>query len=321
MTKLNESQIKLALTTAKAVSAARDARRESSHFAQTDPSEHSKIHANERAAENLLASFLAKAGFEVDTFEKIRAQNQIELDRVQAQRKDEAIKRSSAVRETLRFQVASRLKTVASLPTEQRVLLDTPFLIWATQGLLFDSSLVEPANSFAKISINRTKADYEDFGYEELSFYFLFQNPSDKFAIFNVDGYLVANGYCEVWSNAGTMIGLRSSNLHIRADLRLWEWWNHPPTEPFPQVDQSQPVADLFCESGGWFASPAGRSKYVYRGYDLQYNRFLIPPKEFAVIEVAVSIKYWFSEGGIDVDFASGDFQVTCPAVLLTILN
>ncbi len=313
MPKISESQIKLALA------APRDARSLSSQFAPGYLSGDSGIRANERALGDLLASFLAKTGFDVDAFEKINAQNDIALDRIAKEQKDDAVKRSSSVRDSLRHQVGGRLKTPEALPNgPQYVLLDTPFLIWPTHGLAMDTSHVEPANSFAKVRVDRYG---DDDARQELGFYFIFQNPSDRIAVINADAYLVASGFCGVRSDPGMAIGLRQANVHIVAHLHLWEWWNQPPTEPFPQVDQTHDVLRVSCDSSGLFASASSDVKYVFRGYDLRYISFVIPAHDFVVLEVVLSIHYWFAGGSIDADFSSGDCRVMCPAVLLTILN
>src|SRR5215211_769898 len=63
MPEYDESQIKMALTAAKDLSVARDARRPYSTLPQADIRERSEIVANRRRVENLLASSFIKAGF------------------------------------------------------------------------------------------------------------------------------------------------------------------------------------------------------------------------------------------------------------------
>ena len=74
MPEYDEDQIKMALTVAKDLSVARDARRPYPALDQADIRDRSEIRANRRAAENLLASSFIKAGFEVDKFEELLAQ-------------------------------------------------------------------------------------------------------------------------------------------------------------------------------------------------------------------------------------------------------
>jgi hypothetical protein len=47
----------------------------------------------------------------------------------------------------------------------------------------------------------------------------------------------------------------------------------------------------------------------------------LVPPHASVVFEVAAQVSYGNANGSISVDFASGDFAVTCPAVLVTVVS
>ena len=321
MAAIKESQIRMALTAAKGISGVRDARWDDSAFRPPDLSERSQISANQRTVKTLLGPCLTKAGCEVEKFGDVLAQNQLALRRVMERRRGEALKRSSSVKETLRQGLNSRQKTLEQLGTlvasPQYELLNSPFLIWPTLGVFFDSSSIEPSNSWAKIKVDSDRSS----GYEELSFYFLWENPSDRLAVVNVDAYLVASGFCTVGRDGGFWPGERYSSLALDAHLYLLEWWNQPPTQPLPQTDQTQRVLDLSTYGGGFGDVVAIEVANVFRGYDLRFEMFLIPPHGVVVFEVALSISYGNSEGNIHVDFASGDFEVICPAVLVAILT
>src|ERR671916_2241987 len=115
MPEYDESQIKMALTAAKDLAAARDARCQDSPPSQADIHARSEIAANRRAADNLLASSFIKAGFEVDKFEELLAQNRSALRRIAEIRKAEAVGRSSSAKETLRHAVEGRRKVMKHL--------------------------------------------------------------------------------------------------------------------------------------------------------------------------------------------------------------
>jgi hypothetical protein len=119
----------------------------------------------------------------------------------------------------------------------------------------------------------------------------------------------------------GIISGDRYSQLWLSANLYPLEWWNQPPTQPFPQTHQSQQALFLHTNTGGWGSVGALESKAVFRGYDLSHTLMLVPPHGVVVFEVATSISYSNADGAIAVDFASGDFEVICPAVLVTILS
>ncbi|HZO86709.1 MAG TPA: hypothetical protein VFB38_00115 [Chthonomonadaceae bacterium] len=324
---MNEAQIKAALAAAKGLDAAREARR-NLDLRQANLSQRLPIRANRRAVGNLLTPLLTKAGLELDEFEKIRAHNQAELRRLLEQQKAEAIQQSSSVKRTLRSEVASLhklLQQVTTLappdapPTSQPfyVLLETPFLIWPTHGIFLDDSHVEPVNSWAKISLSSG----ESAGYEELGFYFLWENPSDRVAVINVDAYIAVNGFCSAGANGGTFPDDRHSSLVLNVRLNPWQWWDQPPTQPMPQGDQSQQVLSLYAFAGGWFDVGDIEVQSIFRGYDLSYTSFIIPPNGVVVFETTLSISYGNSEGFVQVDLASGDFEVLCPAVLIAILT
>jgi hypothetical protein len=312
MPEFNESQVK------KVLSATKDGRRQSANLRRADISERSRIRASRGPLENLAASHLTTAGFEIDKFEKIREQHHTELRHIVEERKAEAVKHSYYVKDALRYGVDSRVKNVELLPVPPKYeLLNTPFLIWWTQGIDFPEIEYEPSNSRAKFALQSDNG----ITYDEMSFYFLWSNPSDRHAVINVDGYLVVDGFCRAGSEGGFLPGFRYSRVTLDAQLHLLEWWNHPPTEPFPQIDQSQEVLHLSTSTGGFMDSDAMEFEHVFRGYDLRYELFVIPPKETVVFEVALSMLYGSSHGSIDIDFTSGNFQVMCPAVLLAILT
>ena len=324
MPEYNADQIKMALTAAKDLTAARDARRQDLTPSQADLAERSEIRANRRAAENLLASSFLKAGFEVEKFEELLAQNRSALRRITERRKAEAVERSSSAKETLRHGIEGRRKAIEHLadvtppesPTEAAPkfyeVLDRPFLIWPTPGVYMHAEQREPWNSWAKFTLDSSSRQ----GHEEVSFYFLWQNPSDAYEVIHVDAYLVLNGFGLVQSEGGFFDGIRSSTLEVFARLGLLEWWNQPPTSPYQQVAQSQLALYLSVNTGGWFDDDATESGGVSRGFDLHYNFFVVPPGGVVVFDVDVELNSYTGadSGSIHADFA-GDFEVLCPAV------
>jgi hypothetical protein len=322
MPEFNESQIKMALTAAKDLSAAKDARRGYSTLRQADPSERSQILTNRRTLENLLASYFTKAGFEVDKVDEVLAQNQTALRRIVENRKAEAVKQSSSVKDTLRYGVDSRRKTIEHLGTlapPEYQLLDAPFLIWPTVGVYFHDSHYEPWNSWAKITVDSSRTE----GREELSFYFLWENPRDVHAVINVDSDLVLSGFCWVESDGGFFAGDRHAGIALYARLFSWEWWNQPPTSPLWPNGIYEQALDLDTNTGAIFDDGDSEFAVVYSAHDLRHNLFLVPPHEVVVFEVVLDVLYGTGEdsGSIHVDFASGEFEVLCPAVGIAIVS
>jgi hypothetical protein len=318
----SESQIKNALSAAKDFTAAKDRRRRESELRDAVLRENPQLLANKSALQTLLVSHLTKTGFDIEGFERIRAAQQAELGRLAADRKTQAMARSTALKGELQLTIDQRLKAFESLGAAAGAsvsyeLLNTPFLIWPTLGVFFDSSQIVPSNSWAKMKVDSTRSS----GYEEMSFYFLYQNPNNRAAVVNIDAYLVLKGHCQCGSDGGVFPGSRYSNLQLLSKLYLLEWWNQPPTQPLGQADQFQQALFISTDTGGWSDPGAIEFKDIFRGYDLRYTSFIVPPNGVVLFEVAAAVSYSMSDGVIAVDFASGDFEIVCPAVLVATLS
>jgi hypothetical protein len=323
-TKSYVPQIITELKAARDLALIKDARLE--EFAlETSISGRSDILANQRAGWQLIEYFVTKNGFESEKFDEILARNQVELSRIMDAQRAAAIKQSSSEMKKFIHAIDSKrqafdtLISTAVSPQPFFVSLESPFLIWPTQGIELLDSHVEPYRSTAKITLDSGRT----FGYEELGFYFLYENPSDRFSVVNVDGYMVFNGQLRASQNGGFWPGDRHASISAAGRLHVFEWWNQPPTEPLAQADQTQQVASAAI-SGGGFGDVGGIvPKNVFRGVDLRHTLFLMPPHAVTVIEVTAAITYGTgSDGGhVNADFNSGDFQIMCPFVLVSVLT
>jgi hypothetical protein len=238
----------------------------------------------------------------------------------------EAIARSGAEGQRLHALTAARVRALGDLAATPvagarpaRVFLDRPFLIWPTRGVFFADSAVLAAGSWAKFRVDSSRSS----GSEEMSFYFLWDNPSSGYAVIDVDAFLVLNGHGRAGSDGGVFPSLsgRYSNLQIHARLYLLEWWNQPPTQPFPQADTTRLALALSTNTGGWGSVGAIESASVFRGFDLRHTQMLVPPGGVVVFEVAAGVGYSTSDGSINVDFESGSFEVMAPGVIVTVLT
>ncbi len=330
MSKISTSQIKDAILAARNISAIRDEKNGLVN-PQSFP-KHSPIIKNQSVSSRFLTSYFSKNGLDFDKLDKILMQNQAERQLILEKLKADAIKESSGIKDTMYKTIENRRKTIETLtdnaaaPYPYYVTLDKPFLIWPTSGLFFQDSHYEPWNSWGKVKLDSSKSssDYPNLFREELGFYFLWENPVNKWAVINVDGYLIQNGFCSVQSDSGFFAGDRRSSVSIYSNLRLLEWWNQPPTQPLFQTDQSQIIFSISCYSGDMFDFDGGfNGDHIFRGSDSRYNLFLIPPNGVSVFEVISIISYsnGINGGSAHVDFASNDFKITCPFVLLAILT
>jgi len=314
------SQIETGLALARVLSDARDARRKEAMLSRAGPLNRPQVQAAQRALQNLLASYLTRTGFEVEKYDAICEQLQAEQRVFLEEQKAEAVKDSARVNESLRRSVDRIYQAFNQLLEPPKELLDTPILIWQTQGIHFPDTQVEPGSSRAKFVLNPGS---DSVGDEELSFYFLWQNPSDRFVVVNVDSSLVLNGVCMARTGGGLFllgIPFEVSFLRLGANLFLYE----PPfTAPLePAAADKRLVENFIAVTRGWPVAIGGiDSNHVRTIAQLHVGPFPVAPHAFTMFEVTVSMEFVTSDGEVTVDFDKGDFQVMCPGVVITILS
>ena len=267
----------------------------------------------------MLASYAVKSGLDLDRFEQINATNQADLRRAVDAKKAAAVKQSPATMQALHQQVAGRRKALeylanqaAAPPATTNVVLESPILIWPTAGLVVDSSSIEPWNSTAKFRVQSSNS----YGSPALSFWYIWVNRDEKFALINVAGMLAVNGFCLAASDGGVLPGFRVSAVEIDANLALLDGASN-----VPQTSPIQNVVFVSTHTGGLFASNAIDWQTVFDGYILQFSELIVPPGELVLIEVVLTVNYISDDGNVDVDFSSGDFNVMSPFAAVTVLS
>jgi hypothetical protein len=282
------------------------------------------------ATEKLLTPYWKKTGLDVAAFEKNRAQADTAMRRRAEQQKAAAIKESSTVRDGLRAGLESWHTTLERFRATDAtlvspfvpgfVLLETPFIIWPTLGLVMEDSHVEPRNNWAKITGRSERSS----GTENLRFIFVWDNPHDRFTAINVASFLRLNGSCGASADGGTagIFPGGTSHLHLKAFLNVWEWWNQPPTNPVQLATQTRAALDMSADGGGWFSAVGDiEVKSVNGNFDVGYDLFVLPPNGVAVFEVTLLVSYENDGGLIQVDFSSGSFDVMCPELAIAVLT
>jgi hypothetical protein len=279
-----------------------------------------------RAREKALASALTKAGLDLAPLRALKPARQDPL-RQWRRHTASVAKQSALAARTFRRTIDKRRALLEDMPTlplshipglrSHYVLLDTPFLMTRSYGMLLDDSNIEPWNSWAKV--RAVPIAGQSSGSMELSFYHLWQNTSDTPVSVDAHSYLVLNGGAVAYVYGGIFPDDSAySNLAIDVRLYPWEWWNQPPTSPLTQPDQSQNVMTLHQGGSGWIDSLAGPEQDVFRGYDLSYHSWAVPPNAFAVFETAMSFTYSFEGGSFLADFSGeSQYSVMSAAVLL----
>jgi hypothetical protein len=269
----------LAVSQAKAASSkVRDARHKLWNLHHAGIPANGKTSAYTQAAHELLESTLTKTGFDPAKVNVLREQNELEWPKRRAKSDADADQRSSAMLDTVSRGTENWRATVTGFKTLgtanfQRFLLDTAAEISATSEITVASTQTAATNNTAQFRLDTTQSS----GTEEVSFGFFWQNPSDKFAVVNVDGYLVLTAICQAIDHGGILAEDRFSRLAVDANLHISELWNDPPTSPIGQPSQSQRALTVSVENTGWFDDGEIVNQDLFRGYDLQYGQFVMP--------------------------------------------
>ncbi len=279
-----------------------------------------------RGREKALAAALTKAGLDLAPLKALKQPRQ-DVRRQWQRHKSRVARQSADAARMFRRSIANRRAMLAGMaspvpifpgPRPHYVLLDTPFLMTRTFGMLMDDSHVEPWNSWAKVRAyplaNQTS------GSMGLSYHHVWQNTVGTPVTLDAHSYLVLNGGAAAYVHGGVFPDdSLFSNLAIDVSLHPWEWWNQPPTSPLAQPDQAQNVMSLHQGGSGWVDYLPGPEQDVFRGYDLSYHSWIVPPNGFAVFETTMSLTYSISEAGdFLVDFSGrSEYSVMSAAVLL----
>lgn len=286
-----------------------------------------RTQASRRHGEKALTAYLKKTGFDFEAYDRIRAQRQADMHRLLKEAQKAAIKRSSSRKKELAYGVENWRKNIERFRDATLVskfvpafeVVDTPFLIWPTNNLELDDSHIQPWNNTAKV-----RGLWRGTGKENLRFIFVWQNPVDKWAVVNVESNLAVNGACDAFAEGGFLVGSLNS-VFVQVSLNVWEWWNQPPTMLSPQATQAQRVLAVTASGGGLLSNLGGGSVDSASAsgiFDVRRTSFTLPPNGVAVFEVTLEFFYDNTGGGmIQANFASGDFGVKCPAVVIALLS
>jgi hypothetical protein len=282
--------------------------------------------ANRRIYSEKLSRCLTSGDCDVSELDKIRSQDQTEIRRFLEKKKAAVIKHSSSVKDALHSDVASWRKTTEHLvslrgvPNFNFVVLDTPVSILWSYDKFLTSSHIQPWNNVAKYS-GTWDSPTHGYGVDHLLFAFVWQNPSDRYAVVNVESYLMLNGFCQAWASGGFLPD-NYADLAIVVELNILEYWNDPPTSVPQQSGSSQIPVVLYAKATGFLDLGDYESSGINGSYDVNYHEFAVPPGGVAIFEVTLAmVRYMRGDSFTSYDFASGDFEVMCPALLIGILN
>jgi len=319
--KLTQSQLQEASSLIKQSAAAREARRKASPLKRADLADDPHLRDNRRALEDLLASYAAKSGLDVERFEQLNAKNDGDLRRVAEARKAAAVEQSTSTMNALRQGVADRRKALQYLANKVTpatsspnfIVLEEPFAIVPGGGIVLNSSNIEEWSSTAKLYIGQTQNGSLDEG--NLNFAYVWVNPNDTYARIDVNTMLALNGFWGIGSVGGLFPGYRESDLHINVALEF----GGEVTIPVGDQVTYQPVVNMSTNTGGWWdVSTYWAGNLTGNPYFFQVNNALVSPNEMVLIGLSMFITYGCDDGVVEVDFSSGDFNILSPFVAVS---
>ena len=310
--------------------AVKDAEAAAARRPQRDPALRS---AARREVADLLAELLG-GRVDDDRVRAARERHLAELTRVTDREKAAAETEAGASLRTLTEALQIRMEgvqTLGALPPGNFTTMTVrkPFMIWAGKhsSAILDDSFIDDDDSWAKVHVHLDEDDSAgpstESGERRVSFWFMWQNESDFFAVISAHTYIALNGYIRVGANGSAwnivLAGPWVTNMWLKASLSWWRWWQQP------QVAtelQNLTVTSATIENGVLGAVHGERVNRVER-LESGAEYITIPPRETVVFEVAVSFPVGIEEdgGSVDFDFSSGDFRIVCPWMNILLLT
>jgi hypothetical protein len=283
--------------------------------ARPSAAQQTRLQKTRRASEELASKLLQDAGFDLTKLGAQHDRREAELERMVARHKADAARLASRARRAPRTSIARRSDVLGELASRgdffphPTFTLDTPFLIWSTPLLELDSAAV-PFGSWAKFRVATS-----DSGSQKVSFYFYWPNPYTDYAVIDAATFMSANGHLR--AHAPWTIGVNTSQLDAWAIFGL-EFG--VPRDVWSPAYQTQYLGSTGA-FGSTFTGGDVEGATVAAGLGLTQTMFAVPPGNVVVFEVALVIDYDNDSGNVEADFEHGDFQVTCPVVVFSLLN
>lgn len=277
-----------------------------------------------KSSQALFEALLAKAGYDKAKIDAIRKQSAANFEaarkRIEAESDKHAKQMAGFAEKALaEWRVRNEQRQQVNLASTQIFLLLTADQVTATPGITLASSQVGPQNNNAQFQLLTSKA----FGKEEVGFVFHWQNPSDKFAVINVDAFPIVTGVLQAIEHGGIFPDSRNCSASVYVNLYLFELWNQPPTQPIPQGSQTEFSVSAYVTDGGWFDDGQIVDSSIYRGYDLEYLQLVIPGNATVQIKVAITVQWTIGSDACEANFVFVNLgrQVQCPAVIINVLT
>jgi len=265
-----------------------------------------------------LRPLFAGAGLDLGKLDKALQVNQAELKKSLAQ--DQAAN-AKQYAQAHKLRLAGLANTRAALEQlagtaylTTPIPLATPFFIGARPAGFLEDSSIAPFNNMAKPSLHITQDT--DGSSAKISFYFAWQNPIDFLAVLNCSADVIVNGHVRNLADDGIFTG-GTATVKLRTELNVFIG---PLVISFQQGQRAN-IDTISAEGGGIFDVGAVGDRDVSASTHLSATNIQVQGSRMVVFEVAFVADYSIDDGSIDVDFASGDRSVICPALNIELLT
>ena len=290
------------------------------HPAKARPyrAQHAFLQKNRRASETMASRLLKEFGVDMQKLQELREQRSVELERIVASHKVDALHTASQHKDTLRSSIVEQSKALRDLVSQNGFFpnpsfnLDTPLLIWSIPSpqIVSDSAEV-PFGSWAKFKFSTSQAD----GTQKVGFYFDWVNPFSDYAVINAATFMAATGY--LTANAPWGLASNGGSVEAWAMLNLWFGW---PSDVTSISNDTEFLGDTGAFSQ-FFIGGDTEGSSISSGVGMSATMFAVPPGELVLFEVAIALIYDNQGSNVEADFESGDFKIACPVVVFSLLN
>jgi hypothetical protein len=180
-----------------------------------------------------------------------------------------------------------------------------PFLIWQSPGFGLDDATTEPGNNTAKFHFH---TDDDGYGGPTVTFWFIWDNSRDVPIAVNLLGTIQTNGFVQAGANGGILGG---GHCDIALDVNLGV------EQPLHVAYQTQQVQGVVADSTDWFSNGNLEAAPISASAEVLCQGVVIPAHRSTEFFVSLRAGYYVHDGAVDIDFTSGQFQITCPGALV----
>jgi hypothetical protein len=212
------------------------------------------------------------------------------------------------------------------------VSVDTPILIWEVGPHygphVFADGEYTPGDAGLRFNVEDRENAFRTF-----AFYYIWENPSEFFAVVNVATSLLFTGVCTARSATGFFTGESSLFFSCGIEFIRNSGWGNDPITNNPTDGTVYPAfaATTFATVANLTASDifegSGFLQREFSGtpFDLSYQQMVVPGGASVLFEVMVQVLDTVSSAetanSTSLDFATGDNRVACPGIELEILT